>query len=99
MMDEKKAEYNAFWDGGAAALLLSAIIVSLYLFVLAPAIESSAKMEAELKVTQERIDMKNLELRSCKLKCLELENGDPQTIKEVARQELLKGLEGEFIIN
>lgn len=95
-MDEE--EYNPFWHSGAAALLLSGIIVSMYLFLLQPAQDNSEVMRQKVENLEGRIEQKKCLLERIRQKNAELERGDPQTVREAIRQELLKGKSNEFVL-
>ncbi len=90
--------YNPFWHSGAAAMLLCGIIVSMYLYLLQPAMEKSVEMKAKVEAVESRIADKKKKLGNIRQKSQEIERGDPETIKETIRQELLKGGKNEFIL-
>lgn len=96
-MREDEEEYNPFWQGGAAAVLLSAIMFALYLYVAEPARVDAAQMQAKVDEVDQRIAERRQELERIRIKCNELERGDPQTLKETIRQELVKGQRLEFL--
>ena len=97
-MNKCDDDYNPFWDGGAAALLLCAIAVSMYLFLCLPAQKNCTQMEQKLSVAQQRVEKKYDELKAYRIKADELRRGDPLAIEEAIRQELLKGKTSEYVL-
>ena len=91
-------DYNPFWDGGAAALLLIAIAVSMYVFLCLPAKRSADKMNFELTEAENRVENMYDELKAYRIKADELRRGDPEAIEEAIREQLLKGEEGEYVL-
>lgn len=98
MMNKYDDDYNPFWDGGAAALLLCTIAVSMYVFLCLPASESYTQMEKKLSVAQQRVEDKYDELKAYRIKADEIRRGDPLAIEEAIRQELLKGKSSEYVL-
>ncbi len=91
-------DYNPFWDGGAAALLLVAIAVSMYIFLCLPARHSAEKMNIELMEAENRVENMYDELKAYRIKADELRRGDPEAVEEAIREQLLKGEEGEYVL-
>ncbi len=98
MMTKYTEEYNPFWDGGAAALLLVAISVSMYLFLCLPAKRATTEMNALLLDAKTRVEKKYDKLKAYNIKADELRRGDPKAIEEAIRQQLLKGDDGEYVL-
>ncbi len=96
-MREDEEEYNPFWQGGAAAVLLSAIMFALYLYVAEPARVDAERMQKKVSEVNARITSRKSELERIQRKCEELERGDPQTLRETIRQELVKGQRLDFL--
>lgn len=96
-MRDDEEEYNPFWQGGAAAVLLSAIMFALYLYVAEPARVDAEQMQQKVREVNSRIERRKSELARIQQKSEELERGDPQTLRETIRQELVKGQRLEFI--
>lgn len=96
-VQEEEEEYNPFWQGGAAAVFLSAIMFALYLYMAAPAQLEADQMQAKVDEVNDRIVLQRQELEYIQAKCVELERGDPQTLRETIRQELVKGQRLDFL--
>ena len=96
-MQDDEEEYNPFWQGGAAAVLLSAIMFALYLYVAEPARVDAVQMQKKVDEVNDRIAKRRQELDHVQTKSAELERGDPQTLREAIRQELVKGQRLDFL--
>ncbi len=98
MMTDYEDEYNPFWDGGAAALLLVAIIVSMFIFLCLPAKRGADDMDKKVAEAENRVEKMYDELKAYRIKADELRRGDPAAIEEAIREELLKGEDGEYVL-
>lgn len=98
MMTDYDDDYNPFWDGGAAALLLVAIAVSMYIFLCLPARRATEEMENKLAEAENRVEKKYDELKAYRIRADELRRGDPEAIEEAIREQLLKGEEDEYVL-
>ncbi len=98
MMNNDIEEYNPFWDGGAAALLLIAIAASMYILLCLPARHATDEMNKRLREAEERLEKKYDTLKAYRIKTDELRRGDPEAIDEAIREQLLKGEEDEYLL-
>ena len=77
-------------------VFLIAVALLLYHYFYKPAYFSRKAQTEELQIAARRQIDKQNRLMAMREKCLELENGDPETISEVIRQELNKGAADEY---
>ena len=96
--DEDYTEYNPFWDGGAAALLLIAIAVSMFVFLCLPAKRSAETIQLQVTGAEKRVEKMYDELKAYRIKADELRRGDPEAVEEAIREQLIKGEEGGYVL-
>lgn len=86
--------------GAGGGWLLAAMLVAaawgLYSHVYEPARAARATLEEKLRTASARQADKQRRLEAMREKCAELERGDPETMREVIRQELNKGATDEY---
>ena len=96
--EEDYPDYNPFWDGGAAALLLVAIAVSMFVFLCLPAKRSANEVHQQMTRAEGRVEKMYDELKAYRIKADELRRGDPEAVEEAIREQLIKGEEGEYVL-
>lgn len=89
-------ETNHFFRGGMLTVALIAVAGIIFSHVYRPAQTARQALEEELRIAAGRQETKKERLRAMREKCAELENGDPETLAEVIRQELGKGATDEY---
>ena len=81
-------------------LFLTALLLgggaAVYNYLYLPARDIRQNLDGELRTVLDRQAAKRKLLDATRAKCGELVQGDPETVSEVIRQELLKGRADEF---